>query len=187
MYYVLFYVCKDTTLLRYRQMFSQKSYQKVLVLTFIHINKVVFYRFSQYISNILVLFRYYFILCAIYIYILYTLLYIGRKKHRAASVPGLWVMSSGGGHLVPPSWVVGDEFRRWAPCCLRPGLWVMSSGGGHLVASVPGLWVMSSGGGHLVASVPGSGRIFQPIQTGGASPNPPVWRRSHPRESQSEG
>nr|DAE17128.1 MAG TPA: hypothetical protein [Siphoviridae sp. ctbvd11] len=32
-----------------------------------------------------------------------------------------------------------------------------------------------------------SGRIFQPIQTGGASPNPLVWRRSHPRESQSEG
>lgn len=39
-----------------------KSYQKVLVLTFIYINKVVFYRFSQYVSNILVLSRYYFIL-----------------------------------------------------------------------------------------------------------------------------
>lgn len=74
----LFYVCKDTTLLRYYQIFSQKSYQKVLVLTFIYINKVVFYRFSQYISNILVLSRYYFILCAFIIYILYTLLYIEK-------------------------------------------------------------------------------------------------------------
>lgn len=31
--------------------FRKKSYQKVLVLTFIYINKVIFYRFSQYISN----------------------------------------------------------------------------------------------------------------------------------------
>ena len=74
----MFYVCKDTTLLRYYQIFLGKSYQKVLVLTFMYINKVVFYRFSQYISNILVLFMYYFILRVIIIS--YTLLYIGRKK-----------------------------------------------------------------------------------------------------------
>ena len=102
----LVYVCKDTTLLRYYQIFSQKCYQKVLVLTFIYINKVVFYRFSQYISNILVLFRYYFIFCAFIIYILYTLLYIGKINGVPPSVGGSccwWVIGSGGGRCAYPS------------------------------------------------------------------------------------
>ena len=55
----------------------------------------------------LVLFRYYFILCAFIIYILYTLLYIERKRASRRL----------------RSWVVGDEFRRWAPRRLRS--WVV--------------------------------------------------------------
>lgn len=82
----MFYVCKGTTLLRYHQIFSQKSYQKVLVLTFIYINKVIFYRFSQYISNTQILSKYYFILRAIIIYIIYLIIY--RENKRCAS----WVV-----------------------------------------------------------------------------------------------
>nr|DAW39843.1 MAG TPA: hypothetical protein [Caudoviricetes sp.] len=107
-------------------MFSQKSYQKVLVLTFIHINKVVFYRFSQYISNILVLSRYYFILYAIiiYIYIIYIIIYREKKAPRRLRS---WVVGDEFRRWAPRrlhSWVVGDEFRRWASRRLRS--WVRS-------------------------------------------------------------
>lgn len=98
----MFYVCKDTTLLRYHQIFPQKSYQKVVVLTFVYINKVVFYSFSQYVNNILVLFRYYFILHAIIIYIYYTLLYIEKIN----GVPPGWLMVRASGRGVLPSWAV---------------------------------------------------------------------------------
>jgi hypothetical protein len=102
-------------------MFSQKSYQKVLVLTFIHINKVVFYRFSQYVSNILVLSRYYFILCAIiiYIYIIYIIIY--RENKRCAS----WVVDDAGSRAGVPSIVGG------AP----PGWWMMQAAGREFLPS----------------------------------------------------
>nr|DAE17129.1 MAG TPA: hypothetical protein [Siphoviridae sp. ctbvd11] len=98
MFVLCFVVCKGTTLLRHHQIFSQKSYQKVLVLTFIHINKVIFYRFSQYISNTEILPKYYFILRAIIIYILYTLLYIGKIN---GAPPEWWMIQAAGREFLP--------------------------------------------------------------------------------------
>lgn len=87
--------------------FRKKSYQKVLVLTFIYINKVIFYRFSQYISNTQILSKYYFILRAIIIYIIYLIIY--RENKRCAS----WVVDDADSRAGVPS-IVGGAPPGWS-------------------------------------------------------------------------
>ena len=82
-----------------------------------HINKVVFYRFSQYVSNILVLSRYYFILR--YYYIIYIIIY--RENKRCAS----WVVDDPGSRAGVPSIVGG----------VPPGWWMMQTAGREFLPS----------------------------------------------------